>query len=79
MPSKISLEILKKKPKTCCKLVFLTKQFKKKNIVYTFLKHFLNTMIKNMKIQNILDIIKTKKSIQLNKCTDQIFLMKILI
>jgi hypothetical protein len=36
------------------------------NIV-TFLKLFVNAMIKNIKIYNILDIIKVSKSIQPNK------------
>ncbi len=33
----------------------------------TFLKLFLNVMIKNIKIQNVFDIIKVSKSIQANK------------
>jgi hypothetical protein len=34
----------------------------------TFLKLFLNVMIKNIKIHNILDIIEISKSMELNKC-----------
>ncbi len=34
-----------------------------------FLKLFLNEMIRNINIPNILDIIEISKSIKLNKCT----------
>jgi hypothetical protein len=33
------------------------------------LKLFFNALIKNIKIQNILDIVEVSKSMQLDKCT----------
>jgi hypothetical protein len=36
--------------------------------IVTFLKLFLNAMIKNIKIQNILDIIRISKYMEPNKC-----------
>jgi hypothetical protein len=36
-----------------------------------FLNFFLNAMIKNIKIKNILDIIKISKSMETNKCTHE--------
>jgi len=48
--------------------VFLTKKFKERNHI-TFLKHFLNAMIRYIKIHNILDIIEISKYVELNKCT----------
>jgi hypothetical protein len=45
----------------------MTKKFKEK-IDVTLLKLFLNAMIKNIKIQNIFDIIKISKSMEPNKC-----------
>ncbi len=51
-------KILKKIIKLCFKLVFITKKFEERNqcdIPETF---FLNVMIKNIKIHNILDIIE---------------------
>jgi hypothetical protein len=35
----------------------------------TFLKLFLNAMIKNIKIHNIFNIIENSKSMEPNKCT----------
>jgi hypothetical protein len=35
----------------------------------TFLKLFLNLMIRNIKIHNVLDIIDISKSMELNKCS----------
>jgi hypothetical protein len=35
----------------------------------TFLKLFLNVMIKNIRIHDILDIIEISKSMEPNKCT----------
>jgi hypothetical protein len=46
--------------------MFLTKKFKEITGV-KFLKLFVNAMIMNMKIQNILNIIKISKSMELNK------------
>jgi hypothetical protein len=40
---------------------------KRKVAIVTFLKLFLNVMIKNIKIHNILDIIRLSKS--MDKCT----------
>jgi len=39
----------------------------RKKIRITFLKLFLNTMIKNIKIQNIFNMIEISKSMELNK------------
>jgi hypothetical protein len=36
--------------------------------IVTFMKLFLNAMIKNIKIQNILDIIEISKSMEPKKC-----------
>jgi hypothetical protein len=47
--------------------VILTKEFKEKTN-FMFLKLFLNAMIKNIKIYNILDIIGFSKAMELNKC-----------
>jgi len=33
-----------------------------------FVKNFLNAMIRNIEIHNILDVIKISKSMKLNKC-----------
>jgi hypothetical protein len=44
----------------------------KKNVI--FLKLFLNAMIKNIKIHNILDIIKISKSVERHKCIQNSFL-----
>jgi pectate lyase len=38
-----------------------------------FLKLFLNAMIRNIKIHNILDIIEISKSIKIDKCTLNFF------
>jgi hypothetical protein len=46
--------------------VLLTKKFKE-IIVITFLKYYPNTMIRNIKIQNIIDIIEISKYMKLNK------------
>jgi hypothetical protein len=45
----------------------LTKNFKQKTGV-TFLKLFLNAMIRNIKIHNIFNMIKISKSMERNKC-----------
>jgi hypothetical protein len=50
-----------------------------KKISVTFLKLFLNAMIKNIKIHNILDIIEILKSIEPNKCILKNIYMKIFI
>ncbi len=49
--------------------MFLTKKIQTKETNTTFLKHFLNAMIKNSKIHKILDIIETPKSMEPNKFT----------
>jgi hypothetical protein len=41
-----------------------------------FLELFLNAMIKNIKIQKNLDIIEISKSMEPNKCIQEIFFMK---
>jgi len=51
----------------------MTKKFKEKTSV-TFLKLFLNAMIRKIKIHNILDIIKISKSMEPNKCIHNLFL-----
>jgi hypothetical protein len=48
--------------------VFLTKKVQGKVDIITILKLFLNAMIKNIKIKNILDIIGISKSMEPNKC-----------
>jgi hypothetical protein len=53
--------------KSWVKFVFLTKKFKEKNKCYVF-ETFLNAMIRNIKIHNILDIIKISKSMEPNEC-----------
>jgi len=58
---------LPEKNKSCSKFVFLTKKFKE-NKSFTFLKLFLNAMIRNIKIQNIIDISEISKSMEPNKC-----------
>jgi hypothetical protein len=45
--------------------MFLTKKFKEKKKA-TFLNHFLNAMIRNVKIHNIIDIIEISKSMEPN-------------
>jgi hypothetical protein len=50
--------------------VFLIKSSRKK-IGTTFLNFFLNEMIRNIKIHNILDIIDILKSMEPNKCTQK--------
>jgi hypothetical protein len=47
--------------------VFVPKSSRKKPNV-TFLKLFLNAMIRNIKIHNIFDIIEILKSMEPNKC-----------
>jgi hypothetical protein len=64
MTSKLCLKILK----SCFKLFFLTKKFKEMKQDY-ILKTFINVRTKNIKIQNIRDIIEISKSIEPNKCT----------
>jgi hypothetical protein len=49
-----------------------------KKISIMFLKLFLNAMIRNIKIHNILNIIEISKSMEPNKCI-QIFFMKMFI
>ncbi len=53
----------------------MTKKFKEKTSV-TFIKLFLNAMIRKIKIQNILDIIKISKSMEPNKCIHNFFYEK---
>jgi len=48
--------------------VFLTKKFKEMKQDYIF-KTFINATTKDIKIQNILDIIEISKSMELNKFT----------
>jgi hypothetical protein len=55
----------------------MTKKFKEKTNV-TFLKLFLNAMIRNIKIHNIFDIIEIQKSTKPNKCINK-KIMKIFI
>jgi hypothetical protein len=43
---------------SCFKFVFLTKKFKERWPCITFVKLFLNTMIRNIKIHNILDLLE---------------------
>ncbi len=53
--------------------MFLTKKIKeknKRNIPKTF---FLNAMIKNIKIHNILDIIEISKFMEIDKCIQNVF------
>jgi hypothetical protein len=40
----------------------------------TFLKFFLNAMIRNIKIHNILDAVEISKSMELNKCIPKKFM-----
>jgi len=58
--------------------VFLTKKFKEKNHV-TLFKCFLNALIMNIKIHNILDIIEISKYVEFNKYTHVKKIMKIFI
>jgi hypothetical protein len=67
MTSKLPL-----KNKSCSKFVFLTKKFKE-NKSLMFLKLFFNAMIRNIKIQNIIDIIEIAKSMEPNKCFFKFF------
>jgi hypothetical protein len=46
----------------------LNQKFKERWPCVTFLKCFLNAMIKNIKIQNILDIIEISKYMEFNIC-----------
>ncbi len=64
----------KKNHKSYSKFVFLTKKLKEKTKI-PFLKFFLNTMIKNIKIQNIINIIEISKSMEPNKCIKKIMKM----
>ncbi len=64
----------KKFHKSYSKFVFLTKKLKEKTKI-PFLKFFLNTMIKNIKIQNIINIIEISKSMKPNKCIKKIMKM----
>jgi len=48
-------------------ICILDQKVQGKKIGATFLKHFLNAMIRNIKIHNILDIIKISKSKEFNK------------
>ncbi len=47
--------------------MFLTKNFKEKK-QHDILKTFLNAMVRNIKIHNIIDIIENSKFMELNKC-----------
>jgi len=62
-------QIPKKTPKSCFKICVPNLKSSRKGTNVTFLKLFLNTMIKNIKIHNILDITKISKSMELNKCS----------
>ncbi len=66
MTSKLFLKKIfpKKNFKSYFKFVFLTKTSSRKNTNDTFLKLFLNSMIKNIKLHNILDVIEVSKSIK---------------
>ncbi len=59
--------------KSYSKFVFLTKKFKGKTSVM-FLKLFLNAMIGNIKIHNILHIMEISKSMEPNKFIQKIVL-----
>jgi hypothetical protein len=48
--------------------IFVLEKKIKEKIGIMFLKLFLNAMIKNNKIHNILDIIELSKSMEFNKC-----------
>ncbi len=48
--------------------MFLTKNFKEKNH-RDIPKTFLNAMIRNIKIHNVLDMIEISKFMESNKCT----------
>jgi hypothetical protein len=47
----------------------LNQKVQRKELKLYFLKLFLNAMIMNIKIKNILDIIKISKYMEPNKCT----------
>ncbi len=49
--------------------VFNQNKVQGKGFNATFLKLFLNAMIRNIKIHNILDIIEISKFMEPNKCT----------
>jgi hypothetical protein len=49
--------------------VFNQKKVQGKGFNATFFKLFLNAMIRNIKIHNILDIIEISKFMEPNKCT----------
>jgi hypothetical protein len=67
MTSKISSFLNHKKNfKSCLNVCSRQKSSRKKTNI-TFLKHFLNAMIKNIKIHNILDIIEISNSIEPSK------------
>jgi len=66
MTSKLLYEKIPKKIlNSCFKFVFLTKKFKERWPCVTFLKLFINVMIRNIKIHNILHIIIISKSMDL--------------
>jgi hypothetical protein len=46
----------------------LNQNISRKGNIVTFLKLFINTMIKNIKLHKILDMVKVSKSMQPNKC-----------
>jgi hypothetical protein len=67
MTSKLTFFLVPKKTlKSYFKFVFLTKQLKEK-YQHTLLKLFLNAIIKNIKLNNIFDIIEVSKSMKTNK------------
>jgi hypothetical protein len=67
LPTYLRKKIPKKNFKLCFKFVLLTNKLKEKNNV-TFLKLFLDAMIRNIKIHNIPNIIEISKSMEPNKC-----------
>jgi hypothetical protein len=74
MTSKLPYEKNHKKIlKSCCKFAFL------KGTNITFLKLFINVMIRKLKIHNVFDIIKISKFMEPNKCTHENIVMKIFI
>ncbi len=63
-----------------CQIIFQfcvpNQKFQGKVAIVTSLKFFFNAMIKNIKIHNILDIIKISKSMEPNKCTHKKIMKK---
>jgi hypothetical protein len=67
IPNYLSKTFPRKFPNYASKICVLDQKVKGTN--NTFLKLFLNEMIRNIKIHNILNIIDISKSIEPNKCT----------